>query len=171
MKKLFKSLSVALLASFVVGATGCIEAPKSKEPKKDLSSVVDDEELNEEMAEAVEEPIQAEDLTTSESSTDAATTEEAPRAVNVNVNTAPTSANGSHLVVVGSFIMEDNAKKLVERLKNQGFMESEVTIFDFSSYYTVLAGRYENESTASSVVDEFNSQFPELEKGYVLSRN
>ncbi len=62
------------------------------------------------------------------------------------------SSNRPYLVVAGSYLVHDNAKRMKKRLYNLGY-NSEIVNFDLSQYYTVIAGRYSSRSDAQSAVE------------------
>ncbi|HHH53169.1 MAG TPA: hypothetical protein ENK91_05890 [Bacteroidetes bacterium] len=62
------------------------------------------------------------------------------------------SSHGKYLVVAGSYLVEDNARKMKKRLYNLGY-NSEIVNFDLSQYYTVIAGRYNSRSDAQNTVN------------------
>jgi len=55
---------------------------------------------------------------------------------------------GDYLLVTGSFSNELNANSYVEKLKKMGYNNASKVVFDFSQYFTVIAGKYKSESTA-----------------------
>lgn len=59
------------------------------------------------------------------------------------------SSRGDYLVVAGNYLLEDNANKMVRKLKNLGYSGAEKVVFDLSQYHTVLAGRYSSRTEAS----------------------
>ena len=71
--------------------------------------------------------------------------------------TAPRKANranrtGRYMVVAGSFLIKDNADKMKRKLHNLGY-NAEVVNFNLSQYYSVIAGRYSDRSSAQETVN------------------
>jgi len=62
-----------------------------------------------------------------------------------------TALNGAHLVVAGNFLERANAEKHLKSIKDLGFSEAEILIFEISQYYTVIAGRYDDLAEARRV--------------------
>ncbi len=56
-----------------------------------------------------------------------------------------------HLVVAGSYLSEVNAKILLKKLKNSGYNDAEIVVFDFSQYHTVCAGRFASSREAHAL--------------------
>ncbi len=66
-----------------------------------------------------------------------------------NTNTRTTSNNsGSYMLVSGNYLVEGNANEMVNKLKNLGYTNAEVVIFDRSQYHTVVASRFSSYETA-----------------------
>ena len=69
------------------------------------------------------------------------------------VTTAPVrnsgSTGGRYLVVAGSYLIKDNAEKMVSRLKKLGYSNAEVVNFDLSQYHTISAGKYNSYDEAA----------------------
>ncbi|MEM9547221.1 MAG: SPOR domain-containing protein [Bacteroidota bacterium] len=64
-------------------------------------------------------------------------------------HTAPTSSySGKYMLLAGSYLIEDNARTMIKKLKNLGYDKAEMVIFDMSQYHSVCAGRYSSLSTA-----------------------
>ncbi len=57
---------------------------------------------------------------------------------------------GDYLLVTGSFSNELNANSYVEKLKKMGYNNASKVVFDFSQYFTVVAGKYKSESSAKA---------------------
>ena len=67
----------------------------------------------------------------------------------IPVSTA-SSSKGDYLVVAGSFSNEIYADEFVKRLKGMGYGNTEKIVFDFSKYFSVIAGRYKSEKQAEA---------------------
>ncbi len=61
------------------------------------------------------------------------------------------SAGGSFLVVAGSYLIRDNAEKMVNKLKGFGYSGAEIVSFDESQYHFISAGRYSTYDAAGKV--------------------
>ncbi len=64
----------------------------------------------------------------------------------------PADADGQHMVIVGNFLQNVNATKLMQELKKAGFNDVEVVNFDLSEYHTVSAGRFDDVNEARRLV-------------------
>lgn len=51
------------------------------------------------------------------------------------------SYDSKYMVLAGSYLIKSNAESMVTRLKNQGYSNAEVVVFDNSQYHSVLAAR------------------------------
>ncbi len=60
------------------------------------------------------------------------------------------SLEGDYLVVAGSFSNEIYADEFVNKLQGMGYRDTEKIIFDFSKYFSVIAGRYSSEKQAKN---------------------
>lgn len=74
-----------------------------------------------------------------------------------NSNTTSGSNSGKFLVVTGSFRMKDNAEAMAKKLRSSGYPNAEVVIFDYSEFYSVVAGRSASQSSASSLKEDLVS--------------
>lgn len=61
---------------------------------------------------------------------------------------------GSYLVMAGSYLLKENAVKMVNKLKNMGYPQAEVVVFQASEYHSVVAARFSSESKAKSAASE-----------------
>ena len=77
------------------------------------------------------------------------------------------SATGDFLVIAGNYLLENNADEMVRRLRSAGYSQAQKVVFDLSQYYTVIAGRYESRTLASSISSELNGKGID---NYVLRR-
>lgn len=62
-----------------------------------------------------------------------------------------TSNDGNYLVVAGSYLIRDNAEKMVSKLKGFGYNGAEIVTFDESQYHSISAGRYSSYDEAGKV--------------------
>ncbi|WP_235299355.1 SPOR domain-containing protein [Portibacter marinus] len=72
------------------------------------------------------------------------------RSTNSSSSTTSNSG-GNYFVVAGSYLIQDNASKMVDKLKNLGYGSAEVVKFDDSKYHTITAGRYNSYDEASRI--------------------
>jgi len=61
---------------------------------------------------------------------------------------------GKYLVMAGSYLLRDNATKMVKKLREMGYTNAEVIIFPESEFHSVIAVRYDSEAKAQSAVTE-----------------
>jgi hypothetical protein len=52
------------------------------------------------------------------------------------------------MLLDGSYLIEDNAQTMIKKLKNLGYENAEMVIFDMSQYHSVCAGRFSSLSSA-----------------------
>lgn len=71
---------------------------------------------------------------------------------------APSSDSGNFLVIAGSYLIKENAAKMVDKLKNLGFYDAEIVTFDLSQYHSVSAGRYQTYDQASQTAREVKNK-------------
>ena len=69
----------------------------------------------------------------------------------------PAQSQGRFLIIAGNYLIDSNADNMVANLKRRGYNNAQVTVFDLSQYYTVVAGRYASRSLASSVSSELKN--------------
>ena len=65
---------------------------------------------------------------------------------------------GEYMVIAGSYLLEDNAQKMIRKLKGMGYSNAEVVYFDQSQYHSICAGRYDSKSTAKSTSSSLKNQ-------------
>ncbi|MBT8232383.1 MAG: SPOR domain-containing protein [Saprospiraceae bacterium] len=58
------------------------------------------------------------------------------------------SSGGQYLLISGNYLVETNADKMKSKLKNMGYNNAEIAIFNGSNYRTVIASRYSSYSDA-----------------------
>lgn len=71
---------------------------------------------------------------------------------NEGIEETVSSSTGDYLVLAGSFRQRANAEAVVRRLKNKGYAEAELSLFNRGAYATVLAGRFETYAEAQARV-------------------
>jgi len=65
--------------------------------------------------------------------------------------TPPTKGDGgNYMVMAGSYLLKENAVKMVKKLKSMGYPQAEVVVFQSSEYHSVVAARFSTESSAKS---------------------
>ena len=69
---------------------------------------------------------------------------------------ATVSPTGKYMVVAGNFLLKSNADAMLARLLKKGYPNAEITVYDLSQYYTVLAGKYNTPGLANSISNELN---------------
>lgn len=60
-----------------------------------------------------------------------------------------TRSSGNYMVIAGSYLLEENAKKMVRKLQGMGYSNAEIVHFDQSQYHSICAGRYNSSNSAS----------------------
>ncbi len=76
----------------------------------------------------------------------------------IRETTYSSSENASFLVIAGSFASEENANRMVNKLKDMGYNKAEKIVFDFSQYYSVVSGKHDSESDARSMSLELKNK-------------
>ncbi len=66
-------------------------------------------------------------------------------------------SGGMYMLVAGSYLVNDNATAMKNKLNNMGY-DASIVRFDGSSYYTVVAGRYDSNNSAQSASSDLNSR-------------
>ena len=69
--------------------------------------------------------------------------------INQTTVKSTSSSSGKYLLLAGSYLMEDNASTMVNKLKKMGYNNAEIVVFEMSQYHSVCAGRFSNMSTAN----------------------
>ncbi len=65
---------------------------------------------------------------------------------------------GQFKVMAGSYLLKDNASKMVKKLKSIGYKNAEIVVFNASGYHSVIACRHTSEGNARSAVAELKSK-------------
>jgi cell division septation protein DedD len=60
--------------------------------------------------------------------------------------------DGSYMVMAGSYLIKENADKMVKKLKEMGFVQAKVIVFASSEYHSVVAVQYSSQSKAQEAV-------------------
>ncbi len=69
-----------------------------------------------------------------------------------------TSSYGDYLVIAGSYLLEDNARKMIQKLKGMGYSNAEIVYFDQSQYHSICAGKYDSRNTAKATSSDLKNQ-------------
>lgn len=77
-----------------------------------------------------------------------------PVATKPEVKTPPVSDGGKYMVMAGSYLLKENAEKMVKKLKKTGYGSAKVVVFSASQYHSVVAAYYAEETKAQSVASE-----------------
>jgi len=67
------------------------------------------------------------------------------------------SDDAGYLVVAGSFLVKENADKMVRQLTNLGYT-AEVRNFNYSQYHSVIAGRYTDKASADRAAAKIKAE-------------
>jgi len=65
---------------------------------------------------------------------------------------------GSYKVMAGSYLLKENAQKMVNKLKGLGYTQAEVVVFKASGYHSVIACRHSSEKFAKSAAADLKSR-------------
>ena len=76
----------------------------------------------------------------------------------ISETTYSSSDNADFLVIAGSFANETNADRMVQKLIDMGYSNTEKVVFDFSQYYSVVTGKHDSESNARDMSLELKNQ-------------
>lgn len=68
------------------------------------------------------------------------------------------SSYGEYMVIAGSYLLEDNANKMINKLKGMGYSNAEIVYFDQSQYHSICAGRYDSRSSAKQTSSGLKDQ-------------
>ena len=74
-----------------------------------------------------------------------------------NVQPSSSGDDAAYLVVAGSFLLEENANRMKNKLIGMGYT-AEVRNFNFSQYYSVIAGRYMDRSSADALAAKLKAK-------------
>jgi cell division septation protein DedD len=65
-----------------------------------------------------------------------------------------TGDGGKYLVMAGSYLLKENALKMVKKLRNMGYANAELIVFTASEYHSVIAVRFSSEIKAQNAAAE-----------------
>lgn len=74
------------------------------------------------------------------------------RSTNTQVNSG--NSKGRYMVIAGSYLVKDNANRMKRRLKDLGYNQSDIVVFDLSQYHSVIAARYSSYDKALRTSNE-----------------
>ncbi len=60
------------------------------------------------------------------------------------------TSSGSHLIIAGNYLLKSNAEIMTVKLKDLGYRDAYIAVFDNSQYHTVIAGTYNAYEPASN---------------------
>lgn len=75
-------------------------------------------------------------------------------------STRPTTYNssGEWMVIAGNYLVESNARVMIKKLRNLGYNNSEIGVFERSQYHTVIASRHDSNSAAISAANKIKNR-------------
>ena len=68
------------------------------------------------------------------------------------------SSSGEWMVIAGNYLVESNARVMINKLRNLGYNNSEIGVFERSQYHTVIASRHSSNSAAISAANEIKNR-------------
>ncbi len=150
---LYSLLIIAIFFGTSAVYQACGKSGKKSDPEENISDKV------EQVADIYtdEKFFEEDDIDNEES-------EEAPPVKPVEADRTPDPApvtpssrlTGNYLVIAGNYLLESNADIMVTKLRTSGYSNAEKVVFDLSQYYTVIAGKYDQQSIANSISSELN---------------
>lgn len=84
-------------------------------------------------------------------------TKEAPKNSS-NVTKAIAGDGGKYMVMAGSYLLKENAQKMVTKLKTMGYTQASVVVFSSSQYHSVIAARYSSETQARTTATDLKQK-------------
>lgn len=161
MSKNFKIIvSIIGLSLFYLWMSTLFQSCQNKKNNSDdialVNDTMDDEDLLEEIDEETFEDDEI-DYTDGETTTDdfvnfeddpvpAKTTTSTPSS-SYSSNSGSTSS-GNYLLISGNYLVDTNAEKMRTKLKNMGYSNAEIAVFNGSNYQTVIANRFSDYNQA-----------------------
>ena len=82
---------------------------------------------------------------------------EIPKTPNNNAKTVA-GDGGKYMVMAGSYLLKENAQKMVTKLKSMGYSQANVVVFSSSQYHSVIAARYSSETQARTTATELKQK-------------
>jgi hypothetical protein len=76
------------------------------------------------------------------------------------VSTRPSSysSSGEWMVIAGNYLVESNARVMIRKLRNLGYNNSEIGVFERSQYHTVIASRHTSNSAAIKAANQIKNR-------------
>ncbi|MGB4840075.1 MAG: SPOR domain-containing protein [Saprospiraceae bacterium] len=68
--------------------------------------------------------------------------------VNKTVKSTFEGDGGQFMVMAGSYLLNENAEKMVKKLKNQGYPKAKSVVFSSSQYHSVVAAQFSSQAKA-----------------------
>lgn len=65
---------------------------------------------------------------------------------------------GNYMVLAGSYLLKENASKMVKKLKSMGYTQAEIVEFKASEYHSVVAARFSSENKAKAASNELKQK-------------
>ena len=59
--------------------------------------------------------------------------------------------DGKYLVIAGSYLIKENAEKMISKLKGLGYPDASIINFELSQYHSITAGRYFSYERAAEI--------------------
>ena len=72
-------------------------------------------------------------------------------------NASAGNSSGEYMVIAGSYLLEENANKMIRKLKGMGYSNAEIIYFNQSQYHSICAGRYGNRSSAKQTASSLQT--------------
>lgn len=67
---------------------------------------------------------------------------------NSGYSNSSSTSSGNYLLISGNYLVDTNAEKMRTKLKNMGYANAEIAVFNGSNYQTVIANRYNDYNEA-----------------------
>lgn len=64
------------------------------------------------------------------------------------------NSSGEYMVIAGNYLVETNANQMIRKLRNLGYNNAEIGVFERSQYHTVIASRHSSNSAAISASND-----------------
>jgi cell division protein FtsN len=86
---------------------------------------------------------------------------ESVKEVTKNTSNAPkgfAGDGGKYMVMAGSYLLKENAQKMVTKLKAMGYTQANIVVFSTSQYHSVIAARYSSETQARTTATDLKQK-------------
>jgi cell division protein FtsN len=134
------------------------EGDTSESSTEGTSSAEEEFEANENASELKSETTKEDNKTTQAKPAKESTPPRKAEAKESTLAATKTSSKGPYMIIAGSFSVEENAEKMVNRLKSMGYYDAEKIVFDKSKYYSVSASRFSSKNEAIRAVSELKAK-------------